>query len=139
MLLGINGLLTDARKAYALGNQHFTTSQVYLGFVVQLGFFLNFSNQPTKVLNDGVNGVAIYFILFYHLKIIKFHCLPVRLFISVQNRLFRVARGEIRFGDLSVTLSAVSPSRCSFTTSHFVDGRWSLRSQMSFSKAVSLI
>lgn len=100
----------------------------------ELGFFLNFSNQPTKVLNDGVNGVAIYFILFYHLKIIKFHCLPVRLFISVQNQLFRIARGEIRFGDLSVTLSAVSPSRCSFTTSHFVDGRWSLRSQMSFFK-----
>lgn len=105
----------------------------------ELGFFLNFSNQTTNTLNDRLNGVAIYFTLFYHLKIIKFHCLFVRLFISVQNRLFKIAPGEIRCGGLSVTLSAVSRSRCSFTTRHFVDGLCSLRSQMRFSKAISLI
>lgn len=42
MLLGINRLLTEVRKEYVLGNQHFTTGQVYFGFAVQTFFLKTF-------------------------------------------------------------------------------------------------
>lgn len=35
MLLGINRLLTEVRKEYVLGNQHFTAGQVGFVFVAQ--------------------------------------------------------------------------------------------------------
>lgn len=47
MLLGINRLLTEIRKEYILGNQHFTAGQVGFVFVAQTLYF-NFSNKTTN-------------------------------------------------------------------------------------------
>lgn len=71
MLLGINGLFTEVRKEYVLGNHHFTTGQVHFGFVVQLLFFKLFQSDNKHICrqNDRLNAVAIYFTLEYPISL----------------------------------------------------------------------
>lgn len=70
MLLGINRLLTEVRKEYVLGNQHFTTGQVYFGFVMQtlLKLFQS-DNKHICMQHERLNGVAIYFTLEYPISL----------------------------------------------------------------------
>lgn len=69
--LVLNGLLTEVREKYILGNQHFSTGQVYFGFVVHTLFFKLFQSDNKHICrqNDRLNGVAIYLTLEYPISL----------------------------------------------------------------------